>query len=382
MKTLLSATFLLLVLLTNLFAQSRRADDALLLDYYQGQHFADALTYLKGVYPEPVNDARELSRLAYTSNMAGMLPDAESYYQRIYDKDSTNQSVLYNIAVINQRRGNNTKAEFYYRKLIVLDSNNFSVNKRLAQIYHDKLDIKNEVYYLQRSNIINPTDADLASDLSDAYIVQKQFPKAEKVLKVAIAADPENIILQQSLLKLSYAEKNWRETVRTGEQLLLVGDSSASTTSKLGRAYYETKNYQCGITALLSIQESYQTENSVYYTAACYKQLKDQKNAIFYFNKAIFLSISPSTGTYYNEIADSYETLKQFKKAQGSYEKGLLYDDKPITYYFLAIMYDTELKDKKGALKYYKKFLAAKPDKTQQSYIDYSTARIGILSMK
>ncbi|MDB5032122.1 tetratricopeptide repeat protein [Mucilaginibacter sp.] len=382
MKTLLPTSLLLLVLLTNSFAQSRRADDALLLDYYQGQRFADALTYLKGVYTEPVTDTKELSRLAYTSAMAHLLPEAEDFYQRIYNKDTTNIAVLYNLASINQRRNNNLKAEFYFKKLVLTDSTNFNAYNSLAQLYRDKGDLKNEIYNFEKANQLNPVDADVAFDLSQVYMLQDKSIKAEKVLNKAISADPQNILLQQAVLKLNYIESKWRETVAAGEQLLLAGDSSVSTISKLGRAYFQTKNYTCGIAVLTALSETNQTENTAYTTAICYKMLKDQKKAIFYLGKAIQLSISNGTATYYNEMADSYETQKQFTKAKANYQKALLYDDKPLTYYYLATMFDTKLKDKKSALKYYKKFLAAKPDKTQQSYIDYSTARIGILALK
>ncbi|MDB5157892.1 MAG: hypothetical protein JWR50_2599, partial [Mucilaginibacter sp.] len=46
-----------------------------------------------------------------------------------------------------------------------------------------------------------------------------------------IAADPQNVLLQQAMLKLKYIENKWHETVATGEQLLLAGDSSISTIS-------------------------------------------------------------------------------------------------------------------------------------------------------
>jgi hypothetical protein len=55
-----------------------KVDDALLLDYYQNQRFAEAADYLKTVYTEPITDLKALSQLAYTANMAGRLPEAES----------------------------------------------------------------------------------------------------------------------------------------------------------------------------------------------------------------------------------------------------------------------------------------------------------------
>ncbi|MDB5157891.1 MAG: tetratricopeptide repeat protein [Mucilaginibacter sp.] len=110
--------------------------------------------------------------------------------------------------------------------------------------------------------------------------------------------------------------------------------------------------------------------------------LKDQKNAIFYFSKAIDLSISKGTATYYSEMADSYETTHQPKKAKIAYQKALLYNESPLTYYYLATLLDTKLNDKRNALKYFKKYLATQPDKKQQPYIDYSTQRITALNHK
>lgn len=383
MKNLILSVFLFIATIAVCNAQqARKADDALLLEYYQNQRFADALTYLKSIYIEPVTDVKELSRLAYTSAMAHKLPESEGYYQQMYDKDTTNVSVIYNLANINQRRNNNSKAEFYFKKLVVIDSTNFNAYNNLAQLYRDKGDLESEIYNFEKANLLNPVDADVAFDLSQAYMLQDQSPKAEKVLNIAIAADPQNVLLQQAMLKLNYIESKWHETVATGEQLLLAGDSSVSTISKLGRAYYQVKNYPCGIAVLTSLPETNQTENTAYTTAICYKMLKDQKNAILFFSKAIDMSISKGTATYYSEMADSYENTRQLKKAQAAYQKALVYDESPLTYYYLATLLDTKLNDKRNALKYFKKYLAAQPGKKQQAYIDYSAQRITALSSK
>src|SRR5580698_3761811 len=104
--------FLVFILInTAVFAQqTTTSDDALLLEYYQNQRFADASDYLKKTYPEPVTDKKILARLAYTSQMAGKPAEAEGYYQRIYENDSTNTAVLFNLGSINLKRGNTLKA--------------------------------------------------------------------------------------------------------------------------------------------------------------------------------------------------------------------------------------------------------------------------------
>src|SRR4051812_38519842 len=114
-------SLLLALSVLQLHAQ-QTANDSLLLDYYQNQRFADAASYLKKTYPEPVTDLKVLAKLAYTSKMASRLPDAENYYERIYATDTTSLTNLYNMSEIIKRRGNNKKALMYVKKILLKDT--------------------------------------------------------------------------------------------------------------------------------------------------------------------------------------------------------------------------------------------------------------------
>ncbi|HTE02171.1 MAG TPA: hypothetical protein VK668_22940 [Mucilaginibacter sp.] len=380
MKTILLFIHCFCLYISAFAQQSTQPDNNLLLEYYQTQRFADAANYLKKTYPEPVTDSKALASLAYTSQMAGRLPDAEGYYQRIYEQDSTRTPILYSLGSINLRRGNNAKAMIYYKKILLRDSTNYSVYKQLAKISFDNTDIPAYATYLDKANQLNPTDADIASELSDLYVNLKLNPKAEQVLSRAVAADEENIVLQESLLKLVYAQSKWNEVITVGEKLLQLGNRSPVILSKIGQAYFNVRDYQCGIQTLTAIDNISQNESTYYFTAACYKQLKNQLKAIEYFKKSVDAGISANIDAYYNEIADSYSTIKNPAKALGAYQKALQFNERPMTYYAIANLYDTELKNKKNAIRYYKKYLAAKPPAKQQSYIACSKSRIAILN--
>ncbi|RYU91542.1 hypothetical protein EWM62_06275 [Mucilaginibacter terrigena] len=369
------------LLSASVFAQQTPVDDALLLDYYQTQRFAEASDYLKKAYTEPITSAKALGQLAYTSNMAGHLSDAEGYYQRIYDIDSTNTAVLYSLGSLNLRRGNNLKAEVYYKRIIARDTTNFMAYKQLATISHDKNDLTSYIGYLQRANKLNPAEPDVAADLSDIYVSMKFNGQAEKVLSGALTADPENVVLLNSLMKLQYAQKKWLETISTCLKLVGFGSQSGLVLTKLGVAYYNIKNYECSLAAFMDMDENARNETSYYYTALAYKALKDQPMAIFYLQKAITEGISPNIASYYGEIADSNEKQSRYKKAISAYQKSMQFDETPMIYYSLANVYDTNLKDKKSAVKYYKKYLAGKPPvNKQKSFIDYSKSRVAALS--
>lgn len=380
MRNILIISFLICLVKTAVAQQTGAANDALLLDYYQNQRFAEAADLLKKTYPEPVTDIKVLSKLAYTSQMAGKLPDAEGYYQRMYNIDSTNNAVLYSLGSINLRRGNNVKAEMYYKILSEKDTSNFLVFKQLGKIAMDKGDYIAMVTYLQKANRINPAEADVASDLSDMYVSLKKIELADKVLNAAIAQDPDNIVLLQSLLKLTSAENKYAEAKTTCLKLIALGAQSGYVLTKLESAYYNLKEYACSVETFAGIPEVNQSETSYYIAALAYKALKDQLLAIENLGKAIEAGISPNISDYYAEMADSYDIKKKYKAAISAYQKALQFEEKPIIYYLLATVYDGSLKNKKLAVKYYKKFTGCKVPAKQQKYVVYAQARATELS--
>jgi tetratricopeptide (TPR) repeat protein len=378
----ISLSLITICLISTAFAQqATKADEAQLLEYYQNQRFGDAADYLKKIYPEPVTDTRALTQLAYTSQMAGKLADAEGYYQRIYNNDSTNTTVLFNLGAINIRRGNNLKAEGFYQKIAQRDTTNFMVYKQLATISQAKGDMANQFMYLVKANRLNPAEPDVASDLSDQYVLLKKFTGADSVLSKAIASDPDNSILLLSRLKLLYSQGKWEDAKNTAIQLTRLGDESGYVLTKLGIAYYNLKDYVCAIETLADISDMEQNETSFYIAALAYKALKRQTEATQYLARAINAGISPNIADYYSEMADSFETLKNFKMAVFAYNKALQFDEKPLNYYLLATLYDTELKNKKMARLYYKKYIASDPPKKEEKYLAYAESRVNTLSL-
>lgn len=380
MKNLFITLFLTLSVLQ--IRAQQTANDSLLLDYYQNQRFADAADYLKKTYPEPVTDIKVLAKLAYTSKMASRLPDAENYYQRIYETDTTSLTNLYNMSEIIKRRGNNKKALIYVKKILLKDTTNFDVYKQLADLSQNIGDVGGSITYLQKANKINPLNPDVAYDLLSFYINLKLYNNAENVIDKALVADTANMLLLKGKAQASYALKKYPVTITIAKKLMDAGEQASSTVFMLGTSYYMTANYQEAIKTFKIMQEGdLGTESSFYYTAMSYKALHNNTQAIVYLDKAIKTAISTGVSSYYSEKGDSYDHLHQLKNAVEAYQKSLLYKPDPITYYALATLYDTELKNKATAIKYYKKYLASKPKESQKTYIAYSRERIKSLGI-
>jgi len=372
--------FALTLLTTTTIAQ--KANDALLLDMYQNQKYKEAADYLKSIYTEPIIDMKVLSRFAYTYQMAGKPVDALAYYQRMYNQDSTNLGVLFNLAGINANRDDNAKAILYYQKIIAIDSLNFNVNKQLGRLYHFKSDTVNTVKYLSKANKINPEEAEVASELSGFYAFQSKFKEADVVLRHALAADTTNIILIRSLMKLNYNMGKFPATIKFCKTLLELGDNSADNYNKMGSSYYALKNYECCIEAFLLLPTIFQTERTYYLTAISFKKLKDYGKCLEYLDLTLKQSISPNTYAYYSEMADTYQTTHKLKAATTNYQKSLFFEEKPMVFYSLASLYDNDLKDKRNAIKYFKKYIDSKPPVKEKDYVEYSQSRIKVLSGK
>jgi tetratricopeptide (TPR) repeat protein len=372
------ALSLLTFMAVTTFAQQQKANDALLLEYYQNQRFIDALDYLKNTYPEPVTDLKILSGLAYTSQMAGKLADADAYYQRIYEKDSTSIALLFSLGNINVRRGNNAKALIYYKKILLRDSTNFNVYKQLATLSQNMGNFPSTITYLQKANVLNPVDPDVASDLASIYINLKVYPRADTVVNKALAADTANLLLLRDKAIINYRLEKFLQTIAICAKLLQQGEGASDVINMLGVSNFMVKNYQDCITTFEMMENNKTaTETSYYYTAMSYKALENQEKAILYFNKAIKEAISSNVDSYYSEMGDSYEKIHRLKNAVTAYQKSLLYNTQPvITYYVLANLYDSELKNKAGAIKYYKKYIKTGPPEKQKNYITYAKKRL------
>lgn len=372
---------LLIVILTlvcfQVQSQVKEADNLHLLELFQSQRYIEASDYLKKIYVEPITDKKILARLGYSLKMAGRLSEAETYYRRILEKDSTEVSTLFSLAGINQAKGNFKIAGDYYKLILKIDSNNFSVYRQLIDMIESSEGLIFATPYLAKASNLNPKDGDVAYNYSKVLKAAKQYQLAEAVLDTAIAADTTNMLLLRGKAELAYARDNWPVVVEIICTLRSLGDENTLFLKMLGEAYYSVKKYELAIENLKKLEETeQQSESSQYFLAMSYKALENYPKAIEYFNKTLKESISPNTAAYYVLIGDSNEKRNQLKSALASYQKSLFFENKPMTLYTMATIYDQKLNDKPSALRYYKRYLEAKPPKDQATFVKYSKFRV------
>ncbi|WP_343533025.1 hypothetical protein [Pedobacter sp.] len=370
-------SFVFLWVATFCNAQQVVLDKEKLLEFYQNQRYAEAATYLNSIYPSETNDVKVLGQIAYCNMMAGKLVDAEKNYQRINEIQPKQIPILFNLANINSRRGNNKNAMLYLQEIIALDSANFNALKRLAD-YTDSLALK--VRYLQKANKLNATEADVAYDLAAGYRKLKILQPAYDVLKIAIAADTGNFVLQQALLPVANQLNKYNEVVNVGEKLLKNG-ADANVVADVAKAYFFLKNYKKAISLYQMLEKtSMQTESTLYFTSLCFRELKNYDQAASYAKQTITEGISPNIAAYYNLLGGIYEEKQLFTAAGNAYKKGLEYQVNKNSYYRLGLLYDLKLKQTKSALAYYNLYLKSKElDKDDEPQVEYVKGRLSEL---
>ncbi|WP_343523733.1 tetratricopeptide repeat protein [Pedobacter sp.] len=379
-KLLLLFTFFSLKL--TLSAQNAPVvDKEKLFDLYQTQHYAEAAQYLKGIYDNRPDDFKSLSQIGYCFLMAGNHVEAENFYSKAYVLQPKNLSILFSLGSISNKRGNTEKAKKYYGEIVQIDSTNFNVYKLLANLYPLPTDSMKLVYLL-KANRINPSEGDVAADLAEVHATHQQYEKAYNVLDIAIKADSDNLILQRAKLPIANQLKRYSEVIASGEKLLKNG-ADAGVIKDVAKANYYTKKYQKAIDLFKLLEAAaMQNEATLYYTALCYRALKNYPQAAAYTQKTIDEAISPNTSSYYSLLGLVYEENNQLSLANAAYKKGLQFKVAPALYYRLAVFYDTRLKQGKNALKYYTLYLKSKPNLiADKQEIKFTKDRIAQLNL-
>lgn len=377
MKKLLLFIFLLISAQFSNAQSKSTLDKDKVLDYFQNQQYAEAAAYLQGIYKENSTSPKELNQLAYAYLMAGKLPEAEKNYLKLYSQKPNDPALLLNLANINTRRGNTDKAKGYLQEILKTDSTNFNAIKQMAFLSKEDRDTSARINYLKKANVLNPTDADVVSDLSELYFKQNAFQKAEEILEPALNADSSNLQLLKLRMPINIASKKYKEAVQTGETLLSYGDSSSFVLNNLAKSHFLLLQYQPALNYYLKINKDTEDQEMLFYNISLsYRGIKDYKNAVLYLQKTIKEAISPKTASYYGLLGDSFENINKNEEANTVYKRGLLFENNGNLYYNIALLYETKLNDKKNAISYYNQYLKTIDPQAQPKLISFIKSKI------
>ncbi|HCV16388.1 MAG TPA: hypothetical protein DF637_08660 [Rikenellaceae bacterium] len=120
---------------------------------------------------------------AIKSYNQGNLELAERQFSEVRFKDPTNDAADYYLAKIYAKQNNPTKAREAALAAISKDSSNLWYKMMLAEIYKIEGNTAEAIKVMDRLRVENPLRSELYDGLIELYIQEREFAKAEEVLK-------------------------------------------------------------------------------------------------------------------------------------------------------------------------------------------------------
>src|SRR3546814_1065797 len=124
-----------------------------------------------------------------------------------------------NLAGLHVKRGRYASAEDYYQRIITVDSNHITAYRALSDLAKRNGDLAVAFNYLLRANSLQPTNSDIAYDFAQLCMDLERYGRADTVLQLALAEDPQHGLLLLGKIKVAEKLKHYQEVVALGEQL-------------------------------------------------------------------------------------------------------------------------------------------------------------------
>jgi len=333
------------------------------------QKAAEALTKALVYEPGNINMMVSLGNDLFAS---GRFSDAENILLHALKLDSANSMTLISLGKVLMRKHNWEKALKIYNKLIKNDPNNSFFYEQAAKCNSILKNIDNAIIDYQIAHRLNPQNENTIIQLSNLYYSKKQFISAKRIVDDGLAVYPYSTEIWTMKGKIFLSLKKYSDAVVSYSNSIKYGDSSLTNFRDIGICYYCTGKYDSAIGFLkTAIKINPKDPASFYYLGTSDKGLNNNDTAVTYLSKAADLLKNDFLTEIYTQLASSYYSLKNYKKALNYYKDALRENPKKTEInFYIAAVYERLYRDKTVAMNYYKKFLAdsAKSDKKLVNY--------------
>ncbi|MEO7987929.1 MAG: tetratricopeptide repeat protein [Chryseolinea sp.] len=315
-----------------------------------------------------------IQRKGYCHSRLGNYQQAIDAYETVVKTDSTNTGAFNQLGQLYSRTGEYDLAKELYQKLMAADTANSFYYKQYASLLVQTGEGVYAIPYYLKTVEMNPHDLEAYSSLANLLFDIEAYDMADSILMNALKTirHPQ---LKLLLAKAQLGEKKYKSVINNVNELLLYSDTTVTSARLLGISYFQLDKHDEAISCMKYLVGSGAEADWIYYyIGASYQQLNNPDSAIAYLNKAIEAGISNNIGTYYTQLAISYENTGDFKNAIHYYKAAYENSKSDILLYHLARNYDQFYKDKSSAIAYYKKYLSS--DDTIKVTREYSQQRM------
>lgn len=295
--------------------------------------------------------------VALASYKLGDFKMSKEVFLEVLGQDSIHKIALQNLARIYELEENVPKAIRCYNDLVKQDTTNAIYYRKLGQLYA-KAEFNIDAFdQFQKAYAINPKDFFTVKGMVEIHLADEEFQEADELLDTALAYDSTNIQLILMSARSSYIQKEFLETVEGLERLHGKLDLNNYYSKMLGFSYLQIDSIDRSILYLTkSLVNEKNPEYALYYLAIAHEEKEEYEQAIVYYEKAKQAGISKQIDNYYRSLGRLYKENNDLSAAIKNYEKAYEHSKDPLLLFLLAQATDEYYKDKKVAIRYYRKF--------------------------
>lgn len=241
--------------------------------------------------------------------------------------------------------------------------------------------IENAEHAFAKAVHLDTTHQKAVFELSKIYLSKKEYPLVEKITKVALDAEPENVEIISVLAQNYFHRGWWQESIDMFEKIVTLGKATAFVHNRLGKSYYQKGIYDKAIEQyeiLLNFDEEDWGTHLI--LAKLYNYGIDREKALDHAKKAMYYKDLPLDDVLFT-TGRIYEARKEFPKAMKVLQEAIKENpDNLEAHYAIAIAADNYYEDKEAVLKKYEQ-AAEKYRKAKKSpyFIQLMENRITVL---
>lgn len=303
---------------------------------------------------------------AKTSYLAGKTTAAAKDYKRVLEKDSIHVGALLSLASFYNRKEDYHGAFNLYEKLHFIDTLNSEYLRKMAVCKMKLKEVNPAFNYLKKAYSIDSANIKVVDILSKVYTNMREYDTALLIIDKAISIYPNEGELYALRGYTHFKRNHHYRSIPDYEKALQLGIfNSAAAMANLGASLYVVERYEKARDVLekLLFPDTLDAKVCIY-LGNIYNQLGNPDKGIVFFKKSLELQepdeLSMSStyrglqacysnkGLYYKEI----EMIKMRQEVLGSRYRS------PMYLWEIADIYETKIKNKQTALKYYEKLYA------------------------
>jgi len=309
-------------------------------------------------------------RMALAACKLGDFKTSKTAFNKILEQDSIHRIALENLARIYELEENIPKAIRCYNVLVSQDSSNAIYYRKLGQLYvkaEFNIEAKNN---FEKAYAINAKDFFTVKGLVEIHLANEEFQLADELIENSLAYDSTNLQLILMSARSAYIQKEYQQTVKKLEGIRGKLDLNNYYSKMLGFSYLQIDSIDKSITYLTkSLFKEKNPEYALYYLAIAHEEKNEFAQAIEFYEKAKEAGISKQVDNYYKNLGRLYKQEGNLPQAIKNYERAYDHSKDDLLIYLLAQVTDEYYKDKKVAIRYYRKFeKSAYPNQEYKAY--------------